>query len=406
MTKKDAIMEHPSLSNTGALLSLIASGAARSRPALLGASGLSRVTVTQRVNALLASGLIRETSRTLPSGGRPTRVLGINEKIAFILVADIGENHIRLAALDLSPAILMQRTISFSVSDGVINTLQRIASEFDALAERMRSTHGFLLAVGLSLPAPVDFERGSVVGPSVLHGWDDFDIVAWMSKRYDAPIFIENDVNLMTIFEHRHNFPQVDNMVFIKAGTGVGSGIIAGGRIFRGTHGLAGDIGHIQFNPDDAPLCRCGKFGCVEAWAGGWAIARDLADKGFPARNARDVISLVETQKPEAIMLLRNAGRIIGEVASNLVSILNPALVVVGGTLARGGDLLLSGIRELVYQRCLPLATRELQIVPAAPHGEKSVLLGMAHLVLDDIFCSPKAEKLLERVIEGNAAGK
>jgi predicted NBD/HSP70 family sugar kinase len=323
-------------------------------------------------------------------------VLGINETAGFILVADIGETHIHLAAMNLAPDILAQSTISFSIAEGPAATLRRMKHEFDMLAAKARPSHGFLLGVSLSMPTPVDFKRGRVVGPSVLYGWDDFDIVASLRGHYDAPVYVENDVNLMTIYEHRHNFSHVDDMIFIKAGTGIGSGIIAGGKIFRGAQGAAGDIGHIQFNSADAPLCRCGKLGCVEARAGGWAIARDLTEKGFHAETARDVVALVETQKPEAIMLLRRAGQTIGEVASDVVSILNPSLIVVGGMLARGGDFLLSGIRELVYQRCLPLATSELQIVLADPQKD-SALIGAAHLVLDDVFSPEKVEALLNR---------
>ena len=396
MAKPSGEKERGSLANAGEILSLIASGAAISRSALLAASGLSRVTVTQRLNALLSVGLVEETLRTLPSGGRPTRVLGIIETAGFMLVADIGETHIHLAAMNLAPDILAQSTIPFSITEGPATTLRRMKQEFDTLAAKARPSHGFLLGVSLSMPTPVDFKRGRVVGPSVLFGWDDFDIVDFLRGHYDAPIYVENDVNLMTIYEHRHNFSHVDDLIFIKAGTGIGSGIIAGGKIFRGAQGAAGDIGHIQFNSVDAPLCRCGKLGCVEARAGGWAIARDLSKKGFKAETARDVVALVETQKPEAIMLLRRAGQTIGEVASDVVSILNPSLIVVGGMLARGGDFLLSGIRELVYQRCLPLATRELQIILADPKKD-SALIGAAHLVLDDIFSVEKVEALLNR---------
>jgi predicted NBD/HSP70 family sugar kinase len=227
-------------------------------------------------------------------------------------------------------------------------------------------------------------------------------MVSWLGAHYKVPIYVENDVNLMTIYEHRHNFPSVEDMIFIKAGTGIGSGIIAGGKIFRGAHGAAGDIGHIQFNSPDAPLCRCGKLGCVEARAGGWAIARDLTANGLHAETARDVVALVEMQKPEAIMLLRRAGQTIGEVASDVVSILNPSLIVVGGMLARGGDFLLSGIRELVYQRCLPLATSDLKIMLADPKTD-SASIGAAHLVLDDVFSAGNAGKFLDRLTANHA---
>ncbi|MDX3926147.1 MAG: ROK family protein [Shinella sp.] len=394
--------ELPALDNAGGILSLIATGAASSRAELLQASGLSRVTVTQRLNALLACGWVRETEKTLPSGGRPTRVLAVNAMAGFMLVANIGETHIHLAAMDLTPAVIDQATIPFGVSDGPESTLERIGDAFAALALTAQKTHPFFLGISLSLPTPVDFKRGRVVGPSVLHGWDEFDIIGRLLARFKVNVYVENDVNLMTIYEYRRNFPDVDDMLFVKVGTGIGSGMIAGGRIFRGAQGAAGDIGHIQFLSDDAPLCRCGKFGCVEARAAGWAIARDLSARGFKAENARDVIDLVEQQKPEAIMLLRAAGRTIGEVISDAVSIINPSLVVVGGTLARGGEFLLSGIRELVYQRCLPLATRDLSIVLSASR-EDSAMFGAAYLLLEDMFSPTKIDRLMQRFLRERA---
>ncbi|WP_322886213.1 ROK family protein (plasmid) [Sinorhizobium medicae] len=144
-------------------------------------------------------------------------------------------------------------------------TLKQIGEAFAALAAGVEKTHGFLLGIGLSPPTPVDFKRGCVVGPSVLPGWDEFDIIGRLNAGFSVPVYVENDVNLMTICEHKRRVPTVEDMFFVKVGTGIGSGMIAGGRLFRGAQGAAGDIGDIQFLSDDAPLCRCGKFGCVEA---------------------------------------------------------------------------------------------------------------------------------------------
>jgi predicted NBD/HSP70 family sugar kinase len=391
--------ESSALSNSSEILSLIASAFASSRGALLEASGLSRVTVTQRVNALLACGLVRETEETLPSGGRPTRMLTVAETAGVILVANIGETHINVGVVDIQPAVIEQKTIPLTSPTQPSVTLTQIQATFSQLLADNGIADRLIFGVSFSLPTPVDYKRGCVVGPSVLPGWDEFDIKAYMRKFYDAPVFVENDVNLMTIYEHRHNFRHVEDMFFIKAGTGIGSGIVTGGRIFRGAQGAAGDIGHIQFASDNPPLCRCGKLGCVEARAGGWAIARDLSARGIDAENARDVVDLVDKNKPEAIMLVRRAGQTIGEAASDAVSLLNPSLIVVGGTLSKTGDFLLSGVRELVYQRCLPLATRELQIVLADPRGD-STLLGAAHLVLDDVFSKGNVGSLIERFVE------
>ncbi|HEV7286520.1 MAG TPA: ROK family protein, partial [Kaistia sp.] len=174
-------------------------------------------------------------------------------------------------------------------------------------------------------------------------------------------------------------------LLFIKAGTGIGSGIIADGRLYRGAQGAAGDIGHIQLNSADPPLCRCGKLGCVEARAAGWALARDLRAKGFEAENARDIVALVHANQPEAIRCVREAGRVLGEVTADVVSVLNPSTIVIGGTLSGAADHLLSGVRQLVFERSLPLATRELQIVRAKSDGNGGIL-GAAQLAIDTIL--------------------
>lgn len=397
MPTRDSVGDSTALTNASDIFSLIATGTAVSRSALLERSGLSRVTVTQRLNALIAADLIEEAAKTLPSGGRPTRVLAVSPDVGYVLVANIGEAHLHLALMSPEPAVIVQSTLRYEVAEGPAATLDRIAEGFRRLLADAGGGNGILLGVGLSLPAPVDYKRGRVVGPSIMRGWDDIDIIGPMAAHFGAPVYVDNDVNLMTLYEYRRHFQSADDMLFIKVGTGIGAGFIADGKIFRGAHGASGDIGHIQFDSDDPPLCRCGKLGCVEARAAGWAIARDLRALGFKADNARDVVTLVEQQVPEAIMLLRKAGRVIGEVTADVVSILNPGLVVVGGTLARGGDFLLSGIRELVYQRCLPLATRELKIV-LAPQQADIALFGTGQLVVDNVFSPAGASYLLNRI--------
>ncbi|WP_234839197.1 ROK family protein [Sinorhizobium medicae] len=190
-------------------------------------------------------------------------------------------------------------------------TLKQIGEAFAALAAGVEKTHGFLLGIGLSPPTPVDFKRGCVVGPSVLPGWDEFDIIGRLNAGFSVPVYVENDVNLMTICEHKRRVPTVEDMFFVKVGTGIGSGMIAGGRLFRGAQGAAGDIGDIQFLSDDAPLCRCGKFGCVEARAAGWAIARDLSSRGFRDETPRCARPrrTAETRGPDAAARCRAHGR-------------------------------------------------------------------------------------------------
>jgi predicted NBD/HSP70 family sugar kinase len=239
-----------------------------------------------------------------------------------------------------------------------------------------------VLGIGLSLPAPVDHEGGRVVGPSVMRQWDNFDIRGWLEQALGIDALIDNDVNLMALSEHRRFWPTADHFFFVKAGTGIGSGIVTRGQVYRGGRGASGDIGHIQFDAPQAPLCRCGKLGCVEARAAGWAIARDLRALGFEGQTARDVMALLDRGRPECIQRIREAGRVLGEVLADVVSILNPTTIVIGGTLSQAGEHLIAGIRELIYQRCLPLAIEGLAI-HTARSDDRAGILGAAQLVID-----------------------
>lgn len=395
-------MAAPSDLSAGALLATIASGRAKSRSELIEALGWSRATLTQRLGFLLAAGLLDEAPETLPSGGRPSRILRVNTGFAVVLAADIGERSIRLAATDLAPKVLAGRTLARDVSAGPLAILGAVTGGFVDLLHEIGRGQEDVLGIGLSLPAPVDFPAGRVVGPSVMRGWDDFDIRGWMGTRFDAPVFVENDVNLMTLAEARRFWPDVGQLLYVKLGTGIGSGIIADGRVYRGAQGAAGDIGHIRTSRTDGPPCRCGKLGCVEASAGGWAMARDLRALGLDCEDARGVLALVQAGNPHAIRLVRKAGRIVGEVVASVVSVLNPSVIVVGGTLADAGEHLLSGIRELVHQRSLPLATRDLSIATAS--GDRNVnIIGAAMLVLESQMHPGAVELVVARHARGIA---
>jgi predicted NBD/HSP70 family sugar kinase len=215
-----------------------------------------------------------------------------------------------------------------------------------------------------------------------MRGWDDFDVCGYLREALQAPAYVENDVNLMALAEHRLHWSRADQFLYLKAGTGIGSGIIINGAVYRGARGASGDIGHIQFDEPKAPLCRCGKFGCVEARAAGWAIARDLRANGYDAHDARDVLALLQKGEPDCIRRIREAGRVLGEVAADVISVLNPTIIVVGGTLSLAGEHLLAGMKELIYRRCLPLALDGLRVV-VARCDERAGVLGAANLAID-----------------------
>lgn len=180
----------------------------------------------------------------------------------------------------------------------------------------------------------------------------------------------------------------MDDLLFIKVGTGIGAGIIATGRTLRGAQGTAGDLGHIRADVDadrEPPLCRCGKLGCVEAYAGGWAIIRDLVAAGRSVATVDDVVTAVHNGDPVATRLVREAGRVLGASVADAVGLLNPAIVVIGGQLSNTGEHLLAGVRERIYSRSLPLAMRDLKITASDLAGDSGVL-GLADGLLDRLL--------------------
>jgi predicted NBD/HSP70 family sugar kinase len=219
-------------------------------------------------------------------------------------------------------------------------------------------------------------------------GWDGYDIPGWFAPDYPCLVMVEKDVNAMAIGEQRTHHPHVSELLMLKVGTGVGAGIISKSEIHRGADGAAGDIGHNPIaDPDgeEQPQCRCGNQGCVEAYAGGWAMVRDLRAAGHDISTVDHVLDLLRAGDPKAVLLSRRAGRILGAALSDAVSLLNPRVVVVGGQLARVEQHLIAGIREIVYRRSLPLATRHLEIVTSRL-DPRSGVVGLTILLADRIF--------------------
>ena len=216
-------------------------------------------------------------------------------------------------------------------------------------------------------------------------GWDRYDVPAHVQRAFPVPVLIDNDVNIMALGERHAHLRDVDDLVFIKVSTGIGAGIVSGGVLQRGAQGTAGDLGHVRVARADDVLCRCGNLGCLEAVASAAAIGESMRRARAEVGERPDVVALVRGGDPLAIQSVRQAGRDIGEVVATLVNVINPSVIVVGGSLADAGESLLAGIREVVYQRSLPLATEHLRIVTAQA-GERAGVLGAAALAIGHVL--------------------
>ena len=378
----------------GALLALIRSGQARTRSEIATVTGLARSTVAQRVEALLAAGFVVEAGEDPSTGGRPPTVLAFNAHTRVILAADVGATHSRLAVTDLRGQPLAETAGDMDIGDGPDKVLGWVQASFESLLAEAGRSATEVAGVGIGLPGPVEFLTGRPVNPPIMPGWDGVAVPTWFSERYDASVLVDNDVNIMAAGEHWAAYRGIADLLFIKVGTGIGCGIIAGGQVHRGAQGAAGDLGHIQV-PDrpDAP-CRCGNLGCVEAVAGGAAIARDLTELGIPASSSRDVVALVRGGDATAGRLVREAGRVLGEVLASAVNLFNPAVIVIGGDMAQAHEQLLAGIREVVYQRSLPLATRHLDIVRSSL-GDRAGITGAAAMAIEHVLAPARVDDVL-----------
>lgn len=388
---------NPESESPADLLQLIRSGRARTRGELGQATGLARSTVAQRIDALKAVGLIIELEEAAPStGGRPPSLLGFNAEAGLVLAADLGATHSRLSVSNLVAEQIVDATAEIDINIGPAEVLDWLERTFNELLEKVGRPSSDVRGVGIGLPGPVDFTRGVAVNPPIMAGWHMYPVAERCREAFGVPVLVDNDVNIMALGEYWVMEPRVEDFIFVKVGTGIGSGLILGGSLHRGANGAAGDLGHVRTASDDA-LCRCGNNGCLEATAGGAAIAAHLRERGLDASGSRDVVRLVEQGNREAIRSVRAAGRLIGQVLASTVNLLNPALIMIGGDLARAEAQLLAGIREVVYQRSTTLSTTDLQITVASL-GDLAGVTGAAAMVIEHILTPSAIDDVLATV--------
>ena len=383
----------------GGILALIRSGEAVTRAQIMAVTGLSRSTVAQRLDALIAHGYIAPAATESSTGGRPAGAFQINADAGVMLLASIGAGAMQVAVCDMGRTILARQSHGVSVADGPTVVLGAVMAHFDQLLAEVKRTRADVKGIGIGVPGPVEFAEGRVVRPPIMTGWDGYRVPDFFAAEYTCPIVVDKDANLMALGEHRGAWPDVTHMLFIKISTGIGTGLIMDGTLQRGAQGAAGDLGHLfvgNIEPEHTEICRCGNTGCLEAYASGWAICRDLTARGYKADNVRDIAALAQQGVRDAVELLQTSGRLIGESVAVAVSLLNPSLVVLGGELALCQGYVLAAVRETVYRRSLPLATRNLQIA-TSKLGHDAGLMGAAQLVSDAVFAPAVVDSVLEQ---------
>ncbi len=384
--------------SAGHLLQLVRGGVARTRPELVAHAGVSRSMVTQRVDGLLAAGLLIEVGQVASTGGRPANHLAFNSDAARVLVADLGATHARVAVTDLMGSVLAEQPGDVQIDAGPREVLDWVRGRFDALLADLDPSRP-VWGIGIGVPGPVEHSAGRAVSPPIMPGWDGYPIPEHF-RDLEVPVLVDNDVNIMAFGEYRdHWASEVDDLLLIKVGTGIGCGIVASGRLHRGAQGAAGDLGHVRVKGHDDTVCTCGNTGCVEAVAGGQAIADRLRAEGYDTPDARAVVRLVREGDSTATRAVREAGQTLGQVVATAVNLFNPSVIVIAGDVSYAREQLLAGVREVVYQRSLPLATRHLQIV--APRlGDRAGIRGAGEMVVERLLAPVAVDQLVQRAVD------
>ena len=380
--------------SSGSLLQLFRDGNPHTKAELAELTGLARSTISLRLDPLIELGLIAPAGGASSTGGRPSTRLVLNESAFVVAGVDFGATHAVAALADLGGKILVSIETKRQISDGPEVCLRWMIKELRHLLAGLGLTEDSLLAVGIGLPGPVEHSTGKPANPPIMPGWDGFDVPARVNSELKAKVLVDNDVNVMALGERHLTYPDVDHLIFLKAATGIGSGIISDGHLQRGSQGTAGDIGHVRVSRGGDIACHCGNFGCLEAVAAIPAVIENVNAAGLPLRNAADLIDATKRGKVEAIQAVRQAGRDIGEVLSTCVSLMNPAVIVIGGSLASAGEHLIAGVREVVYRRSMPLASENLAIVQSKA-GKEAGIIGASVMAIDHVLSVEPVDQLL-----------
>jgi predicted NBD/HSP70 family sugar kinase len=378
------------------IVNMVRTGEATTRPEIGRVTGLGRGVVTQRVDHAIEMGYLVDGEYGPSSGGRAPRTLQFRVDAGRIIVCALGALHVHVGVARLGGDVIDHEHAPWDIAKGPAETLDKALSMIDELLARTPDLPVWGIAVGV--PGPVDFESGRPVAPPIMPGWNGFDVRRRFEERYGAPVWVDNDVNLLTFGERARRGDDHLDLIYCKMGSGIGAGLLSNGRIHRGANGAAGDIGHVRVR-DSEVVCRCGKVGCLEAVAGGWALIRDaeaeiaagatgtLADavgEGHELTPERISVA-AEYGDALAIRLVQRSARVVGESIAGLVNMFNPAVIVIGGAMAGAGELLLAEVRQRVYELSLPLATRDLAIAQSV-NDIREPLRGGVEMVREQLF--------------------
>ncbi|TQL03482.1 ROK family transcriptional regulator [Cellulomonas sp. SLBN-39] len=343
-----------------------------------GATGLSAATVSSIVKELLAAGVVE--TRTTTRSGRRAQLVTLARRTGLAAGVQFGHRHLRVVLSDVTHEVVAEQTLPLPSDHRVDTSLDRAALLLVDLTERVGSTLDEVVGIGVGIPAPVEPETGMVSVRGMMRGWDEVPVAHVLAKRLAKPVFVDNDANLGALAESRLGASRFyRDSVYVRASYGTGAGIVIAGQVHRGFAGTAGEIGHVQVDPQGR-ICRCGSRGCLDTVVGDTALTEPLSASHGPM-TLRDVVQRAVDGDPGCRQVVADAGAAIGAVVAGLGMAVNPQCVVVGGELAETGEVLLGPLREAIRRRVLLNQIAPLEVVPAEL-GARAEVVGAVAMVL------------------------
>lgn len=386
--------------NRALLLEIIRTQGPISRAELTRVGRLSAPTVLEIVEELLGEGLVKADGVGPSTGGRRPTLLVLSERSRCSVGLAVGSRTLTALVTDLHGKVALRLETASEMNLGpealAVRVKTALAEVFDSIPQNL----GEPLGIGLALPSPVTNSMPGIYDPSTYPGWGDVRLGELVAEEHGLPVLMDNVANAAAVGEHLFGAGQgTGNMVYVMVHRGIGGATIMHGEIYRGVNGAAGEIGHMRIDLD-GPRCGCGNYGCLEAFVGRVAIrgraqrllklnARtEMAGREVEQIRAQDVIEAALEGDEIAREVLRDTGRYLGIGICNVVHLLNPELVVIGGTTMQAGGWILESARELVNRQVLPSMAEQTRVV-AGKLGEDAGAVGAATLVLRELFAVP-----------------
>lgn len=359
---------------------------------------LSRSTVTEIIKELLPTGLIAEVGIGVSSGGRKPILLQFQDDAKVIMGIDIGATHVSVAMTNLRGKLLLWKEKEFPVRDDPEGTYQVIYELCDECFSVLKHGSEMLLSIGVSVPSPVDPIHPEYLSETIIPAWHGRSGIERLRSKYNVPVYIDNDANLGALAEHWWGAGKtVNDLIYIKISNGIGAGYIFGGKVYRGSRGIAGELSHMPIDPNGR-LCGCGLRGCLATVISAWALVERIKTLSNlyqesplykPNPGIVDIENAALEGDPLAIHIISEAVYYLTNAVISLINLLNPDMIILGGSLSRLGDLVIKPIQEGINSTALvkDLSKTKLKQSELEPKG---IAIGAATLAIEQAFSDPK----------------